>query len=102
MDEDNGMTAQRTALSPAAASRSREVCPVCGVAFEESYAGQRPCMESWAGGPPGVMQALFNDLERRGCLLFNRSRLKPAAASEAPCAEAVNNTIAESGDNRRG
>lgn len=31
-----------------------------------------------------------------------RSRLQPAAASEAPCAEGVDNTIAESGDNKGG
>jgi hypothetical protein len=96
MPDDKMMTPSQHGCSAAAAGKSRDACPVCGVALDDAYAGQRPCMDSWAGSPES-MWARNEDLKQRGCQLFNRSRLQPAAAVEAPCAEDVDTIRAQAG-----
>lgn len=99
MGTEDDLTAQSTALSPAAAGKSREV---------EQEALDAVIAATQAYLPPDGISAqecinrILGAVDNPRIVAALRSRLQPAAASEAPCAEAVNNTIAESGDNKGG
>lgn len=101
--EENGMTAQRTALSPAAASRSREMNDL--TAINAKLVNElRTVAASFDRDKRAQMASLLRRAADRINYLERKVHDRGAArsAAEPASGEGVNNTIAESEDNKRG